>query len=115
MKRLYVVCTVANRKQSAPRPCIMPALVGMLLCFAGLLAILKNAFSQGQIINRRIGALYSRPVLSRALSAIVAASLLYASKDADAQPESAPMLGLFFLENADALGQPHIDGIWMRD
>ena len=94
MRPLHVVCTVAHRKQSVP------------LCFAGLLATLRNAFSQGQIINRGIGALYSRPVLSRALSAIVVASLLYASKDADAQPESAPMLGLFFLENADALGQP---------
>ena len=76
---------------------MMSTLVGMPLWFAGLLTILRNAFSKGQIINRGIGALYSRPVLSRALSAIVAASLLHASKDADAQPESAPMLGLFFL------------------
>ena len=40
------------------------------------------------------------------LSAVVAASLLCASNHADAQSQPAPMVGLFFLENADPAGQP---------
>ncbi|HKF93696.1 MAG TPA: hypothetical protein VKB96_03670, partial [Gammaproteobacteria bacterium] len=67
----------------------------VLLGTAGLLAILRDAFSY-----------LSRPPLSRALSAAVAASLLYGSNHAEAQSQPAPMIGLFFLENADALGQP---------
>src|SRR6266436_5702268 len=95
----------AHRKQSRTRPFRMPTSLGRLLCAAGLRAILRNAFSESQIINRGIGVLYSRPLLSRALSAIVAAILLYGSNHADAQSQPAPMIGLFYLENADALGQ----------
>ena len=113
MKRLYVVCTVAHRKQSAPRPCTMPALVGMLLCSAGLLAILRNTFSQDQIINMKTNVLSSRPLLSRALSAVVAAILLYASNHADAQSQPAPMIGIFYLENSDAAGDPPYN--WAMD
>ena len=40
------------------------------------------------------------------LSAVVAAILLYASNHADAQSQPAPMVGIFFLEDADAAGHP---------
>src|SRR5215831_3592869 len=36
----------AHRKQSATRPCRMPALLGILLCAVGLLAIPGKTFSQ---------------------------------------------------------------------
>src|SRR5262245_28506112 len=95
----------AHRKQSATRPCRTPALLGMLLCAARLLVIPEKIFSRGQGMNSQIGITCLRPFVGF-LSTIVAAILLYGSNDADAQSQPAPMLGIFYLENADALGQP---------
>src|SRR5438876_11928392 len=52
MKPLYFVWNVEHRKQSATRPCRMPALVGVLLCAARLLVIPRKALSQRQGISR---------------------------------------------------------------
>src|SRR5438876_267851 len=103
---------VEHRKQSKAPPSRMPALSGMLLIPNELLAILRKAFSQGQRINRIIGAPYLRPPVS-SLSAIVAAILLCASNHADAQSQAPPMIGIMYLENADSLGDPIHD--WSKD
>jgi hypothetical protein len=95
----------AHRKQSATRPCGMPASPGLLLCAAGLRAIPRKALSQRQGINRPSGVMCVRPLVGF-LSAVVTAILLCASNHADAQSQPAPMVGLFFLENADPAGQP---------
>ena len=77
------------------------------------LAILRKAFFQCQIINRATGVLCSRPLLSCAFSATVAAILLYGSNHADAQSQGAPMIGIMYLEDADAAGDPPYN--WARD
>ena len=102
----------ARRKQSRRRPFRMPASLGMLLCGAGLLAFPKKAFSRDQGINSAIGITYLR-LLVGSLPAIVAAILLYSSNHADAQSQPAPMIGIFYLEDADALGAP--PHRWDRD
>ena len=102
----------AHRKQSATRPCGMPASPGMLLCAAGLRAIPRKALSQRQGINRPSGVMCVRPLVGF-LSAVVTAILLCASNHADAQSQPAPMIGLMYLEDADALGDPIHD--WDRD
>jgi Fibronectin type III domain len=83
----------------------MPASLGRLLCAAGLRAIPRKAFSQRQEINRPAGIMLARP-LAGIVSAIIAAVVLCGPNRADAQSQPAPMIGLFFLENADAAGQP---------
>jgi len=85
----------------------MPASLGMLLCAAGLLAVLRKAFSQDQGMYRQIALMCLRPLVGF-LSAIAAAILLYASNNADAQ--SHPMIGIMFLEDADSLGDRYIIG-----
>ena len=90
----------------------MPALLGMLLCAAGLRAIPRKAFSQRQGINRPSGVMCLRPLVGF-LSAVVAAILLYASNHADAQSQPAPMIGIMYLENADSVGDPIHD--WSKD
>ena len=102
----------AHRKQSAPRPCGMPASPGMLLCAAGLRAIPRKALSQRQGINRPSGLMCVRPLVGF-LSAVVTAILLCASNHADAQSQPAPMIGLFYLENSDAAGNPPYN--WAMD
>ncbi|PYV96324.1 MAG: hypothetical protein DMG86_20640, partial [Acidobacteria bacterium] len=78
----------------------MPALLGMLLCAAGLLGVPKKAFSQGQGMNRPIGIMYLRPLIG-SLPAIVSAILFYGSNHANAQAQAPPMIGIMYLENAD--------------
>ena len=109
---LDLVRNFKHRKQSAIPPLRMPALLGMLVCAAGLLAIPRKAFSQGQGMNRPIGIMYLRPLVG-SVSAIVAAILLYASNHADAQSQAPPMIGIMYLEDADALGDPVHH--WSRD
>src|SRR5438552_6912650 len=100
-------CFASNveHKQSKAPPSRMPALSGMLAILDELPAILRKLFSQGRRINRIIGAPYLRPPVS-SLSALVAAILLYASDNADAQSQAPPMIGIMYLENADSLGDP---------
>src|SRR5262249_17486839 len=102
----------AHRKQSATRSCRMPALSGVLLCAAGLLAIPGKAFSQGQGMNRPGAVMCLRPLVG-SVSAIVVAILLYASNHAGAQSQAPPMIGIMYLENADSLGDPIHD--WSSD
>ena len=102
---LDFVWNVEHGKQSRIRPFRMPALPGMLLCAAGLRALPRKALSQRQGINRPSGVMCVRPLVGF-LSAVVTAILLCASNHADAQSQPAPMVGLFFLENADPAGQP---------
>src|SRR5438552_9134396 len=90
----------------------MPASLGVLLCAAGLLALLRKAFSQGQGMNRPIAVMCLQPFVGF-LSATVAAILLCASNHADAQSQGAPMIGIMYLENADSLGDPIHD--WSTD
>src|SRR5205809_3975499 len=106
MKPLYFVPNVEHRKQSATRPCRMPALIGMLVCAARLLAIPRKTFFQGRGMHRPIGIMYLRPLVG-ASSAILAAILLYASNYADAQSQAPPMIGIMYLEYADAVGDVH--------
>src|SRR5439155_2213885 len=103
---------VVHRKQSKAPPSRMPALSGMLLIPNELLAILRKSFSQGQRINRAIGVPYLRPLVG-SLSAIVSAILFYGSNHADAQAQAPPMIGIMYLEDADALGDPIHN--WSRD
>src|SRR6266568_5727647 len=102
---LDFVWNVEHGKHSGTRRLRMPALLGMLLCAAGLRAIPRKALSHRQGINRPSGVMCVRPLVGF-LSAIVTAILLCASNHADAQSQPAPMIGLFFLENADPAGQP---------
>ena len=90
----------------------MPASPGMLLCAAGLRAIPRKALSQRQGMNRPNGVMCVRPLVGF-LSAVVTAILLCASNHADAQSQPAPMIGLFYLEDADAPGDPVHN--WDRD
>ena len=94
-----------HRNETGTATVGMPASLGRLLYAAGLRAVPRKAFSQRQEINRPGGVMCVRPLVGF-LSAIIAAILLYGANQADAQSQSAPMIGLFFLENADALGQP---------
>src|SRR5438094_2274106 len=112
MKPLYFVRNVEHRKQSATRPCRMPALIGMLVCAARLLAIPRKTFFQGRGMHRPIGIIYLRPLVG-SVSAIVAAILLCASDHADAQSQAPPMIGIMYLEYADSLGDPVHD--WSTD
>src|SRR5438876_1300674 len=105
-------CLTAHRKQFATRPFRMSALLGMTHCAAGLLAVRRKAFFQGQGMSRRIGNIFLRPLLG-SLSAMVAAIGLCASNHADAQSQGAPMIGIMYLENADSLGDPVHD--WSTD
>jgi fibronectin type 3 domain-containing protein len=82
----------------------------MLLCAAGLLAIPRKAFSQGQRMNRPIGVICLRSLVG-SLLAIVAAILLYGSNHADAQ--APPGIGIMYLTNSDAVGDPIHD--WTDD
>lgn len=83
----------------------MPALPGMLLIPAGLLAMLRKAFSQSQRISGAVGILYLRPLVG-SLSGIVAAVLLYSYNHANAQ---APLgVGIMYLANSDDVGDPWI-------
>jgi large repetitive protein len=68
---------------------------------AGQLSFLQSVFSDLSRLS------------SPALSAVVAAILLFASNRADAQAQPAPMLGIYYLENADAAGQPPYN--WAQD
>src|SRR5438876_8146620 len=105
-------CLTAHRKQFATRPFRMSALLGMTHCAAGLLAVRRKAFFQGQGMSRRIGNIFLRPLLG-SLSAMIAAIGLCASNHADAQSQGAPMIGIMYLENADSLGDPIHD--WSTD
>ena len=89
----------------------MPALTGVLVCAAGLRAISRKIFFRGPAMHRQIGNIYLRPLVG-AFSAIVAAILLYASNHADAQSPP-PMLGIMYLTNNDAVGDPIHD--WSRE
>ena len=93
---------LSEKEITKTRPFRLPALLGRLLCAAGLLAVPRKAFSQGQGMNRPIGIMYLRPLVG-SLSAIVAAILLYGSNHADAQPAG---IGIMYLENSDAVGDP---------
>src|SRR5438067_1387058 len=112
MKPLYFAWNVGYRKQSATRSFTMPALIGMLLCAARLLAIPRKTFFQGRRMRRPMGIMYVRPLVG-SLSAVVAAILLCVSNHANAQSQSPPMLGIMYLESADSLGDPIHD--WSRD
>src|SRR5947208_2614338 len=112
MKPLYFVRNVEYRKQSVTQSVTMTALVGMLLCTARLLAIPRKTFFQGRRMRRPMGIMYVRPLVG-SLSAVVAAILLCVSNHANAQWQSAPMLGIMYLESADSLGEPIHD--WSRD
>src|SRR5437667_444324 len=112
MKPLYFVRTVEYRKQSVTQSFTMPALIGMLLCTAGLLVIPRKTFFQGRRMRRPMGIMYVRPLVG-SLSAVVAAILLCVSNHANAQSQSPPMLGIMYLESADSLGDPIHD--WSRD
>src|SRR5436190_22411230 len=112
MKPLYFVRNVEYRKQSVTQSFTMPALIGMLLCTARLLAIPRKTFFQGRRMRRPMGIMYVRPLVG-SLSAVVAAILLCVSNHANAQSESPPMLGIMYLESADSLGDPIHD--WSRD
>src|SRR5262249_18593888 len=107
-----LVWNVEHRKQYRTRPFRMPALPGMLLCAAGLLAVPRKAFSRRQGINRPSAVTCFRPVVGF-LSAIIAAILFYGSNHADAQSQAPPMIGIMYLENADSLGDPVHN--WARD
>ena len=61
-------------------------------------------------MNRLIGVFCLRPLVG-SLSAVVAAILLYASNHADAQ--APPGIGIMYLENSDAVGDPIHD--WTDD
>ncbi len=98
-------CLTAHRKQFATRPFRMSALLGILHCAAGLLAVRRKAFFQGQGMSRPIGTIFLRPLLG-SLSAMIAAIGLCASNHADAQTQAPPMIGIMYLENADSLGDP---------
>jgi hypothetical protein len=100
---LDFVRNVEHPKQSGTRPFRMPALLGMLRCAAGLLALPGKAFFQGQGINRPVG-IMSLPSLVGSLSAIIAAILLYGSNHANAQAPRG--IGIMYLENSDAVGDP---------
>src|SRR5262249_33893585 len=111
MKPLYFIWNVKYRNRSATRPFRMPAIIGVLLCAAGLRAISRKIFFRGPAMHRRIGNIYLRPLVG-AFSAIVAAILLYACNHADAQSPP-PMLGIMYLTNNDAVGDPIHD--WSRE
>ena len=104
-----LVWNVEHRKQYRTRPFRMPALPGMLLCAAGLLAVPRKAFSQRHGMNSPTGV---RPLVGF-LSAIITAILFYGSNQADAQSQPAPMIGIMYLEDADATGAPPHN--WARD
>jgi len=93
---------LSEKEITKTRPFRLPALLGRLLCAAGLLAVPRKAFSQGQGMNKPIGIMYLRPLVG-SLSAIIAAILLYGSNHADAQPAG---IGIMYLENSDAVGDP---------
>src|SRR6266487_422602 len=112
MKPLYFAWNVEYRKQSAPRPRRMPALIRILLSVIRLLGVPGKTFSQSLGIKKAIGITYLRPVVG-SLSAVVAAILLCVSNHANAQSQSPPMLGIMYLESADSLGDPIHD--WSRD
>src|SRR5262245_7263157 len=102
--------TVEHRNETGIATVGRPASIGRVAC--PLRAVPRKGFSQRHEVNRPGGALSGRP-LRGFLSAIFIAIVLCASNRADAQSQPAPMVGLFFLENADALGQPPYD--WDRD
>src|SRR5438876_1179641 len=110
--RLDFAWNVEHGKHSGTRCFRMPASLGVLLCAAGLLALLRKAFSQGQGMNRPIAVMCLQPFVGF-LSATVAAILLCASNHADAQSQAPPMIGIMYLENADSLGDPIHD--WSKD
>src|SRR6266481_785913 len=109
---LDFVWNVEHGKHSGTRRLRMPALLGMLLCAAGLRAIPRKALSHRQGINRPSGVMCVRPLVGF-LSAVVTAILLCASNHVDAQSQAPPMIGIMYLENADSLGDPIHD--WSRD
>jgi hypothetical protein len=96
----------AHRKQTGTRPFRMPALLGMLHCAAGLIAISGKAFFQGQGMNRPLGIIRLRPLVGF-LSTVIAAILLYASDQADAQ--APPGIGIMYLTRSDQAGDPFHD------
>ncbi|HEY4281762.1 MAG TPA: hypothetical protein VGM62_01775, partial [Chthoniobacterales bacterium] len=102
----------AHRKQSRTRPIRMPASLGMLLRAAGLLAVPRKAFSRGEGMNGSIAVMCSQPLIGF-LSAVVATILLFAPSHADGQSQPAPMIGIFYLENSDAAGNPPYN--WAMD
>src|SRR5438876_5364011 len=110
--RLDFAWNVEHGKHSGTRCFRMPASLGVLLCAAGLLALLRKAFSQGQGMNRPIAVMCLQPFVGF-LSATVAAILLCASNHANAQSQAPPMIGIMYLENADSLGDPVHD--WSTD
>jgi hypothetical protein len=63
-------------------------------------------------MNKAISVMCVRPLLG-SVSSIVAAILLCASNHAGAQSQAPPMIGIMYLEEADALGAPIHD--WNRD
>jgi hypothetical protein len=93
---------LSEKEITKTRPFRLPALLGRLLCAAGLLAVPREAFSQGQGMNKPIGIMYLRPLVG-SFSAIIAAILLCGSNHTNAQP---PGIGIMYLENADSLGDP---------
>src|SRR5437762_6895327 len=103
---LELVWNVEHGKHSGTRRFRMPALLGMLLCAARLLVIPRKAFSHAQAISRPIALMCLRRLVGSA-SPFVAAILLYASNHADAQSQAAPMIGIMYLEYADAVGDVH--------
>src|SRR5262249_9467342 len=103
---------VAHLKQSAARCCGMPASLGTLLCASWGSAIPRKEFYHRQGINRPSGVMCVRPLVGL-LAPFVAAILLCASTHADPQSQPSPMIGLFYLENSDAAGNPPYN--WAKD
>src|SRR5215470_6926024 len=112
MKPLCFVWNVEDGKEFGTPLFRRLALLNMLLCAGKLRAIGRKTSCQGRQINRPIAITCLRPLVG-VLSAVVAAILLYASSDADAQSQPAPMLGIFYLENSDAAGDPPYN--WSTD
>ena len=105
-------CLTAHRKRFATGPFRMSALLGMAHCVAGLLAIRRKAFFQWQGMSKPNGIIFLPPLVS-SLSAMIAAIGLCASNHAEAQSQTAPMDGIMYLEDADAMGDPIHN--WSRD
>ena len=95
---------VKHRQQTGMRTLKMPVLFGALFCAAGRFVIPKKAFSQGEGMSRPVGIMCLRPLLG-SLSAIVAAILLSGSSR-HSDPQAPPGIGIMYLENSDAVGDP---------
>gem|GEM_PF-5645972 len=112
MKPLYFIGNVEYLKQYGTPLFRMPALLRMLLCAARRPVIPGKSLSRNRRMHKSSGIMYFRPLVCT-FSAIVAAIPLFSSDHAAAQSQAPPMIGIMYLEYADAFGDPVHD--WSND